>query len=51
MTEHTIWMSLNGGEPDGGCECGAVRPDAGFYGMSFEEIGKLLGMHLDEVLT
>lgn len=47
--EHEIWMAWNCGVPDGGCSCGAARPDGGFYGVTFREIGLQLGEHLDDI--
>jgi hypothetical protein len=49
--EHDIWMLRNCGVPDGGCSCSAnPRPEGGFWGTTYEEIGAILGRHLDEVL-
>lgn len=50
LVEHNVWMALNCGLEDGGCSCGQVRPEGGFRGRSFEDIGAMLGEHLDEVL-
>jgi hypothetical protein len=49
--DHEIWMSLNCGEPDGGCSCSSnPRPDGGYMAVPFSKIGRLLGEHLDRVL-
>jgi hypothetical protein len=47
---HEVWMGFNCGMEDGGCSCLTVRPDGGFRGRSFEDIGQILGAHLDEAL-
>jgi hypothetical protein len=50
-TEHYIEM-WKAGWPDGNCSClsPGLRPEGGFQGVSFEEIGSILGRHLDAVL-